>query len=208
MTGHYYLNGNWRIDFPQQIEMAGKNSNEPVLWIRIRIRMFLASRIPIRIRQSQVRIRLRILPSSSRSRYRIWLLKRIAIQCLEIFILLILYHSPDVCAKGITAQQMDVDLRFCPCPCSNIEQVGLTWALFAVTIMCISGDGQRLEWGGSFLLTNSIQSSVDTREMVNLSRGPTLGDFVTILTEGSMQDVTVARLQSTRVPTDSLSPVY
>jgi ADAM-TS Spacer 1 len=24
MSGHYYLNGNWRIDFPQQIEMAGK----------------------------------------------------------------------------------------------------------------------------------------------------------------------------------------
>jgi hypothetical protein len=26
MTGHYYLNGNWRIDFPQQIEMAGELS--------------------------------------------------------------------------------------------------------------------------------------------------------------------------------------
>ncbi len=37
MTGHYYLNGNWRIDFPQQIEMAGKNSKEPIflIWIRI-----------------------------------------------------------------------------------------------------------------------------------------------------------------------------
>ncbi len=30
----------------------------------------------------------------------------------------------------------------------------------------------------------------------NISRGPTFGDFVTILTEGSMQDNTVARLQS------------
>jgi hypothetical protein len=38
MTGHYYLNGNWRIDFPQQIEMAGKNSKELVLCIRIWIR--------------------------------------------------------------------------------------------------------------------------------------------------------------------------
>ncbi len=45
MTGHYYLNGNWRIDFPQQIEMAGKNRKEPMLGIRIRIRkirMFLS----------------------------------------------------------------------------------------------------------------------------------------------------------------------
>jgi hypothetical protein len=33
--------------------------------------------------------------------------------------------------------------------------------------------------------------------MTNISRGPTYWDFVTILTEGSMQDVTVARLQST-----------
>ncbi len=38
-----------------------------------------------------------------------------------------------------------------------------------------------------------------TREMENVSRGPTFGDLVTILTERSMQDVTVARLQSTRV---------
>ena len=22
-TGHYYLNGNWRIDFPQQMDVAG-----------------------------------------------------------------------------------------------------------------------------------------------------------------------------------------
>jgi hypothetical protein len=33
------------------------------------------------------------------------------------------------------------------------------------------------------------------REMENISRGPTFGDFVTILTERSMQDVTVARSQ-------------
>ncbi len=32
------------------------------------------------------------------------------------------------------------------------------------------------------------------------------GDFVTILTEGSMQDVTVARLQSTRVQTENPLP--
>ncbi len=37
------------------------------------------------------------------------------------------------------------------------------------------------------------------REMENISRGSTFGDFVTIRTEASMQDVTVARLQSTRV---------
>jgi hypothetical protein len=35
-------------------------------------------------------------------------------------------------------------------------------------------------------------------------RGPTFGDFVTFLTEGSMQDNRVARLQSTRVQT----PLY
>ncbi len=37
------------------------------------------------------------------------------------------------------------------------------------------------------------------REMENKSKGPTFGDFVTIRTEGSIQDVTVAKLQSTRV---------
>ncbi len=42
---------------------------------------------------------------------------------------------------------------------------------------------------------------VQIREMENISRGPTFGDFVTIRTEASMQDVTVARLQSTRVQT-------
>jgi hypothetical protein len=35
--------------------------------------------------------------------------------------------------------------------------------------------------------------------MKNISRGPTVRDFVTILTEGPMHDVTIARLQSTRV---------
>jgi hypothetical protein len=35
------------------------------------------------------------------------------------------------------------------------------------------------------------------REMENISRGPIFGDFVTILTEGSMQDNTVAGLPST-----------
>ncbi len=38
------------------------------------------------------------------------------------------------------------------------------------------------------------------REMENISRGPTFKDFVTIRTEASMQDVTVARLQSKRLP--------
>ncbi len=34
----------------------------------------------------------------------------------------------------------------------------------------------------------------DFIEMKNISRGPTFGDFVTIHTEASMQDVTVARI--------------
>jgi hypothetical protein len=38
-----------------------------------------------------------------------------------------------------------------------------------------------------------------TRDMENISRGPTFGDFVTIRTKASMQDVTVARLQSKTV---------
>jgi hypothetical protein len=37
------------------------------------------------------------------------------------------------------------------------------------------------------------------REMENISRAPTFGDFFNVLTEGSMQDITVARLQSTRL---------
>jgi hypothetical protein len=40
--------------------------------------------------------------------------------------------------------------------------------------------------------------------MENISRGPTFRDFVTILTEAPMQDVMVARLQSTRVQTPPL----
>ncbi len=42
--------------------------------------------------------------------------------------------------------------------------------------------------------------------MENISKGPTFGDFVTILTEGLMQEVTVARLQSAKVGTDSPLP--
>ena len=42
--------------------------------------------------------------------------------------------------------------------------------------------------------------------MENISRGPIFGDFVTILTEGLMQDNTIARQQSTGVYTDSLLP--
>jgi hypothetical protein len=43
--------------------------------------------------------------------------------------------------------------------------------------------------------------------MENISRVPTFGDFVTIRTEASMQDVTVERLQSTRGQI-SLSPSF
>ncbi len=39
------------------------------------------------------------------------------------------------------------------------------------------------------------------------SVGPTFGDFVTIRTEASMQNITVARLQSSRVQTP-LSPLF
>jgi hypothetical protein len=46
-----------------------------------------------------------------------------------------------------------------------------------------------------------------SREMENISRGPTFGDFVTIRREASMQDVTVARLQTTRAQTP-LSPLF
>jgi len=42
------------------------------------------------------------------------------------------------------------------------------------------------------------------REMENISGGPTFGDFVTIRTEASMQDITVARLQSTNSPVPPL----
>jgi hypothetical protein len=44
---------------------------------------------------------------------------------------------------------------------------------------------------------------VKTREMENISRGPTFGDSFTFLTEGSVQDITVARLLSIRVQTGS-----
>ncbi len=56
--------------------------------------------------------------------------------------------------------------------------------------------------GGAALLVIVVN-----REMENLSGGPTFGDFATILTEGSMQDVTIARLLSTRVQTP-LSSLY
>jgi hypothetical protein len=36
-------------------------------------------------------------------------------------------------------------------------------------------------------------------EMENISRDSTFGDFVSILTEGSMQDVTVSKLHSAKV---------
>jgi hypothetical protein len=39
------------------------------------------------------------------------------------------------------------------------------------------------------------------REMENISSGLTFEDFVTIHTKASMQDITFARLQSTRVQT-------
>jgi hypothetical protein len=45
------------------------------------------------------------------------------------------------------------------------------------------------------------------REMENISRGPTFGDFVTIRTEASMQYVTVARLQSTKSIDSPLPPL-
>ncbi len=41
--------------------------------------------------------------------------------------------------------------------------------------------------------------SVEAREMEDISRGATFGDFVTIRTVASMQDVTVATLQDYRV---------
>ncbi len=56
-------------------------------------------------------------------------------------------------------------------------------------------------------ITFGIFLLVAFREMENISRGSTFGDFVTIRTEGSMEDVTVARLQSTRVQTP-LSPSF
>ncbi len=43
--------------------------------------------------------------------------------------------------------------------------------------------------------------------MENIGRGPTVKDFVTIRTEGSMQDVTVAGLQSTIEQTPLFHPL-
>jgi hypothetical protein len=41
------------------------------------------------------------------------------------------------------------------------------------------------------LQAHTLQAyTVHTREMENISRDPTFGDFVTILTEGSVQDIT------------------
>ncbi len=40
-----------------------------------------------------------------------------------------------------------------------------------------------------------VYNLVETREMENISRGPIFRDFVTILTERSMQDVTVERFR-------------
>jgi hypothetical protein len=49
---------------------------------------------------------------------------------------------------------------------------------------------------------------VGPREMENIRRGPNFGDFVSIRTEeASMQNITVARLQSTRVQ-NPLSPSF
>jgi hypothetical protein len=49
------------------------------------------------------------------------------------------------------------------------------------------------------MLSEADQVYSAARELENTSRGPNFGDFVTIHTEASMQGVTVARLQSTRV---------
>jgi hypothetical protein len=51
------------------------------------------------------------------------------------------------------------------------------------------------------VLGSFLQSMLEVREMENISRGPTFGDFVTIRTEGSMQDIVVARQQCARVQT-------
>ncbi len=69
--------------------------------------------------------------------------------------------------------------------------------------------GPLLSGGASFFTTISIWRKVNIfgREMENISTIPTFGDFVTIRTEASTQDVTVARLQSTRVQ-NPLSPLF
>jgi hypothetical protein len=48
---------------------------------------------------------------------------------------------------------------------------------------------------------------IGIREMENIRRVPTFGEFVTIRTEASMQDVTVARLQSIRAEIP-LAPLF
>jgi hypothetical protein len=59
-----------------------------------------------------------------------------------------------------------------------------------------------------FHISSLGQRCVLSREMENISRGRTFGDFVTIRTERSMQDVSVARLQSTRVQKTPISPLF
>ncbi len=59
-----------------------------------------------------------------------------------------------------------------------------------------------IEWIHSL----GLEYQVVPREMENISRSPTSGDFVTIRTESSMQDVKVERLQSTRVQTPLYPP--
>ena len=59
-----------------------------------------------------------------------------------------------------------------------------------------------------FHISSLGQRCVLSREMENISRGRTFGDFVTIRTERSMQDVTVARLQSTRVKKTPIAPLF
>jgi hypothetical protein len=54
--------------------------------------------------------------------------------------------------------------------------------------------------GGRPTLHTMLSGTVETTE--NISRGPTFVDFVTIRTEASMLDVTVARLQT------PLSPLF
>jgi hypothetical protein len=54
-------------------------------------------------------------------------------------------------------------------------------------------------------MCENMRTTGSTREIENISKGPTFRNFVTIYTEASMQDVTVARLHSTRVQTP-LSP--
>jgi hypothetical protein len=69
-----------------------------------------------------------------------------------------------------------------------LEQVGSVVEDSASNLAIVESEGERT-----------------TREMENINRGPTFGGFVTIRTEGSMQDVTVAKLQSTRVQTPPLA---